>query len=420
MRSTSSRRALAALSLSMLLASLGTSSASMALPTLARAFAAPFHQVQWVVIAYLLASTALVVFVGRWGDQIGKWRLLSAGLSLFLATSLLCGLSPSLWLLVLGRAGQGVAAAVMLALTMALVGETVPKAKAERAMGLVGAMSAAGTALGPSLGGVLLSSVGWRGIFLIHVPASALALLLARSRPRESPVARRATDPAPPGLWSLLSSSLWLAHSSLRGSLLASALVASVMMALMVVGPYHLSQGLSLPAWWVGLLLSIGPGLVALTGVPAGRIVDRWGASRTATIGLAGMGVGCALLAVLPATLGVAGYIVPVALTTLSYGVFQVANNTAVMANVSTDQRGVVSGLLNLSRSVGLMAGASLMAGVFAKAAAADLAQASPEQIARGLRVTFIVAASLIGLALLIVSSLRVPPADSGERLARA
>ena len=80
----------------MLLSSLGTSIANVGLPTLAQAFDASFQQVQWVVLAYLLAITTLIVSVGRLGDLIGRRRLLLAGIALFTAASLLCGVAPTL------------------------------------------------------------------------------------------------------------------------------------------------------------------------------------------------------------------------------------------------------------------------------------------------------------------------------------
>jgi MFS family permease len=146
--------ALASLSLSMLLSSLDTSIANVALPTLAKTFTASFQAVQWVVIAYLLAITTMIVSVGRLGDIIGRRRLLLAGIVLFTAASALSGVAPTLWLLIMARAVQGLGGAIMMALTMAIVGETVPKAKTGSAMGMLGTMSAVGTALGPSLGGV--------------------------------------------------------------------------------------------------------------------------------------------------------------------------------------------------------------------------------------------------------------------------
>ena len=173
------RWAIVSLSLSMLLSSLGTSIANVALPTLAQTFAASFQDVQWVVLAYLLAITTLVVSAGRLGDMTGRRRLLLAGFVLFTVASVLCGAAPTLWLLIAARAAQGLGAAVMMALTMAFVGETVPKAKTGSAMGLLGTMSAIGTALGPSLGGILIAGLSWRAIFLVNVPLGVLALLLA-------------------------------------------------------------------------------------------------------------------------------------------------------------------------------------------------------------------------------------------------
>src|SRR5437868_13986593 len=114
--------ALASLSLLMLLSSLGTSIANVALPTLAQVFTASFQDVQWIVLAYLLAITTLIVSVGRLGDITGRRRLLLAGIVLFTMASGVSGVVPTLWLLIGARAAQGVGAAIMLALTMAFVG----------------------------------------------------------------------------------------------------------------------------------------------------------------------------------------------------------------------------------------------------------------------------------------------------------
>src|SRR3954462_3593083 len=123
------RGALASLSLSMLLSSLGTSIANVGLPTFAQRFNASFQQVQWVVLAYLLAITTLIVSVGRLGDIAGRRRLLLSGIVLFTLASLLCSGAPTLVMLVAARALQGLGAAMMMALTMAWVGETVSKAR---------------------------------------------------------------------------------------------------------------------------------------------------------------------------------------------------------------------------------------------------------------------------------------------------
>ncbi|WP_047238638.1 MFS transporter, partial [Chromobacterium subtsugae] len=111
--------AVASLALTMLMPSLDTSIANAGLPALAQALDATFQQAQWIVLAYLLAVTTLIVSVGRLGDLLGRRRLLLAGIALFTAASLLCGLAPTLPALIAARAAQGLGAAVMMALAIA-------------------------------------------------------------------------------------------------------------------------------------------------------------------------------------------------------------------------------------------------------------------------------------------------------------
>jgi MFS family permease len=418
-------KAAGGLALSMLLSSLGTSVANVALPTLTGAFGASFGAVQWVVLAYLLALTVAIVGVGRLGDLAGHRRVLLAGIALFTAAAALCGLAPSLGTLVAARAAQGAGAAVLMALAMALVRDTVPEASTGSAMGLLGTTSAAGTALGPSLGGVLIAGPGWRAIFLVMVALGLLNFWLVY---RQVPAARparsgsRAFDRAGtlllavtlaayalattvggPALLVLaaLGAVLFLVAETraaeplirpaalrdplLGGGLAMNALVATVMMTTLVVGPFHLAGTLGLGAAAVGAVMSIGPVLSALTGVPAGRLVDRQGAPFALGVGLAAMAAGCLALWALPPAWGVAGYVAAIAVLTPGYQLFLAANNTAVMLGVEADRRGVVAGMLGLSRNLGLVTGASAMGAVYA---------------ATGLRTTFAVAAALVAAAL--------------------
>ena len=441
----------------MLLSSLDTSIANVALPTLAKTFAASFQAVQWVVIAYLLAITTMIVSVGRLGDIIGRRRLLLAGIVLFTAASALSGVAPTLWLLIAARAVQGLGGAIMMALTMAIVGETVPKEKTGSAMGMLGTMSAVGTALGPSLGGVLIAGFGWRSIFLVNVPLGILTFLLAQ---HYLPVDHRgpATDrdgfdkvgtlllavtlaayalavTLGRGSFGPLNMALLLAAAcgvglfvfaeakaaspllrlavfrdpGLSGSLAMSALVATVVTTTLVVGPFYLSLALGLNAALVGLVLSAGPLVAALTAVPAGRLADRFGAQTITVVGLVVMMAGSSILSILPATHGVTGFIAPIVVITGGYSLFQTANNTAVMTGIRPDQRGVISGMLNLARNLGRLTGASVMGAVFAIAAATStITTASPVAVATGMRTTFAVAAILIVVALALAVGSRV------------
>jgi MFS family permease len=192
----------------------------------------------------------------------------------------------------------------------------------------------------------------------------------------------------------------------LSASLAMSALVSTVMMATLVVGPFYLAQALGLSPAGVGLVMSAGPLVAALVGLPAGRLADGFGAQRMGIVGLAGMAGGCVVLSTLPASFGIPGYVVPMVLVTAGYALFQAANNTAVMADVRADQRGVVSGLLNLSRNLGLITGASVMGAVFAWASnEAGVSVLPAEGVAFGMRVTFVVAAALVVAALAIAGA---------------
>jgi MFS family permease len=187
----------------------------------------------------------------------------------------------------------------------------------------------------------------------------------------------------------------------LSASLAMSTLVSTVMMATLVVGPFYLSRSFGLDAGLVGLVMSVGPFAAALTAVPAGRLADRFGAPRMAIVGLIGIAAGSFMLSIVPALPGLSGYLVPIVVMTVSYALFQTANNTAVMTDVRPDRRGVISGMLNLSRNLGLITGASVMGAVFALASATiDITTARPEAVATGMRSTFAVAAILIVVAL--------------------
>ena len=451
-------RVLTALSLCMLLPSLGTSIANVGLPAMALAFDATFSDVQWIVLAYLLAVTTLIVGAGRLGDLTGRRRLLLAGILVFTAASLLCGVAPTLELLIIARALQGLGAASMLALTMAMVGETVPSMRTGSAMGLLGTMSAIGTALGPSLGGVLLAGFDWRAIFLVHVPLGLVTMGLAyRALPRERREAR--TGPAGFDHAGMLTLALTLGAYALAmtvedGSLgpltvalllaaavglalfvviearaaapliplrmfrdpmraagfTTSALVSTVIMTTLVVGPFHLARALGLAPMHVGLVMSAGPVVAALVGIPAGRSVDRLGADRMVVVGLVAVLAGSIAMALMPVRFGVPGYLAPLVVITAGYALFQAANITTVMTGVGSDQRGLVSGLLNLSRNLGLVTGASAMGAVFAFASGtSDITTAAPGSVAIGTRGAFAAAAVLmaVGLAVAIASRSR-------------
>lgn len=367
--------------LTVLLAQLGTSIANVALPTLAQAFHAAPLEVQPVVSVYLLVLTLMSAFVGPLGDQWGKGRVMMLGLGLFVLASLAAALAPTLPWLLTARALQGAGAAVLLVFSMAMVGEVVPVPKMGWAMGLMATTNAVGTALGPSLGGMLVGAFGWPSVFAILVPLGlGAAGLLGGRRPADS---QRSVPPGSgqdPLTWQ---EARWWGYTR-------NSLAMTVLMATLVVGPFYLTEAFALDPVRLGMLMAVGPVVAALAGVPSGLLVDLWGAPRLVPWGLGGMVLGCLLLALVPVSWGPLGYLAGLAVLTASYALFQTANNTVLLTGVATDRRGTVSGMISLSRNLGLLGGTVGLGTVFALSGHPTTAFSQ----------TFLLGAGLLGVAL--------------------
>jgi MFS family permease len=322
-------------------------------------------------------------------------------------------------------------------------------------------MSATGTALGPTLGGWLIGMEGWPAIFWIGVPLGLLTALLggaAWPQPRGGARAAVRFDIVGTLLLALAIGAFALAATLGRGqfgvanalllgvamlagwgfvvveervaapllqpallrrrpfgaSFLTSALVATVVMATLVVGPFYLSGALSLDAPRVGMLMALGPLVAALVGLPAGHLADRYGALVIVRAGICTMVLGAFGFSMLPLSLGHWAYALPLVLITAGYGLFQSANNALVMAAASTSERGVVSGVLNLSRYVGLIGGASVMGAVFAFGSGTAPTAAS---LSAGLHLTYAVCAALLLAALGVAWVQGEGPATTGAQL---
>jgi EmrB/QacA subfamily drug resistance transporter len=152
---------------------------SVALPAIRAGYGAAAQDVQWVVNAYLLPLSALLLLGGALGDHFGRKRLLIVGTSIFGLTSLVCALAPSLPILLAARAAQGVGAALLLPNSLALLNAEYSGEKRGRAVGIWAAAGAAAAAIAPLIGGWLVGTVGWPAIFYINLPLALGAILIA-------------------------------------------------------------------------------------------------------------------------------------------------------------------------------------------------------------------------------------------------
>ncbi len=370
-------RALLSLAFSMLLTSIAVSIPNVALPTIAREFGASIEETQRVVVAYLLAVTSTIVFAGRFGDRMGRRKVLLIGLFLYIISTLLCVFAPTLWYLIGARTLQGVSAAIIMPLTMAFAVEVSSVQKAGSSIGLLATISAVGTAAGPSVGGIIVATSSWRCTFMLMALLGVLSFfLVCRYLPESHSKKKRLA----------LQLSI-LSHGGLGLHLVMNAIVSTVMMSTLIVGPFYLSNTLGLKSMTVGLAMSVGPIMSILSGTPAGRAVDRFGEVRMTQLGLSVMGLGAFAFVVLPPLFGMIGYMISSAILSPGYQLFQAANSTASLRSADVDQRGLISGLLNFSRNLGLMAGASLMGSLYAHSS---------------MKSTFLVAAVLTIIAIVI------------------
>ncbi|MBD8511533.1 MFS transporter [Photobacterium sp. CAU 1568] len=384
------------LAVAVLLSSLNISIVNVALPRLASSFSVPMSEVQWLVVVYLLAMTCFMPIAGIWGDRFGRKRLFLFGIGLFFCGLIACIVSESLTQLIAARLVQGIGAAIFISLAMTFVSDFIPATKTGTAMGILGTTSAIGTALGPVLGGYLISHFDWHALFYVSVPFCIFALLLlARQLPDNAPVP-----------FKLVKSGRFLAQFSenpaLAGSLTANVCVSAIIMSTMVVSPFYFTDGLQLSPAQIGAILSVGPIVSALTGAPAGKLTDHLGSGTVVRVSLWIMLLGCLLISASAFWTSVPVYLFALILVTAGYAMFQAANNTAVMTEVKEGQKGVTSALLHFSRNLGLMAGASVMGWLYLFTS--TFFPATQNQPATAFGVTFLISAILVGLAQVMVS----------------
>jgi EmrB/QacA subfamily drug resistance transporter len=232
------RLVLAATILASSLGFVDSSVVNVGLPAIGRDLHAGAADLQWVVNAYLLPLSALLLLGGALGDRYGQRRLLTIGVALFAGGSVACALAPRLEWLIAARAVQGLAAALVLPNSLAILGETFEGAARSRAVGLWAASASAAAAIGPVLGGWLIDAVGWRMIFLINLPLAAGAVVLARRGV--------AADGARSGH----------AHLDLAGAVLITAALTSL--------TWGLTEGAGAWGWNAATLSAVAAGLVLM------------------------------------------------------------------------------------------------------------------------------------------------------------
>jgi len=387
--------AVAAVCLGAFMGQLDASIVTLTFPALSREFGATLAGVQWVSLSYLLTLVALLLPIGRLADRAGRKLIYLYGFAVFTAASVACGFAGSLPLLVGLRVVQAVGAAMLQANSVALVTTSSPRRRLRAALGVQAAAQAVGLALGPTLGGVLVSGLGWQWVFWVNVPFGLLGVaagwyLLPRTRQRTE---MRSVDWPGVALLGTSSTASLLGLSALSGLdapvgvvviLFATAVAAAVgfvlrerraaapMIDLNLLRNPVIASGLL--AAMLGYLVLFGPlvvvpilggsvvraGLV-LTSLPVGFALaatfggNRWSDRRRSTAG--GLVCVAALipLCLLPLTDPL--LVISLAALGIGLGLFTPANNATVMAAIPAACSGVGGGLVNMARGLGTTLG---------------------------------------------------------------
>lgn len=384
---------------------LDASIVTLAFPALQRQFGTGLAAVQWVSLGYLVALVALLVPVGRVSDRAGRKLIYMYGFAVFTLASAACGFAWSLPVLVGLRVLQAVGAAMLQANSVALVATSVAAHRRRAALGVQAAAQSLGLAAGPTIGGVLVASIGWRWVFLINVPVGIVALiagwfLLPRTRNRER---GGATDPAGTALLAAAAIAGLLAVSAVSGLALPSWAVAALAVTAVaaVIGLLRWERRARAPLLDPAAMSSLAAGLagalcaylvlfgplvlfpqvlaahgdssaragIILTALPVGfgvaavaaeRLLPAyWSDRRRCTLG--GL-LAAAATAALAAPAPTAARMLFLGLLGVGLGVYIPANNAAIMAKVPADQAARAGGLINMTRGLGTAIGVTLVA----------------------------------------------------------
>jgi MFS family permease len=400
---------------------------NIAFPAITSAFGLALADIQWVIIAYVLTYGSLMLGIGRVGDVFGHALVFRAGLAWSVGGFLLCAAAPGFGWLLACRVVQGIGAALVISCGAALVTGLYPESQRPRVLGAYAFCFAAGSVIGPALGGALVERFGWPVVFWGRVPIALAALLLLRGLPAQ-PRRGTARDVDAPGaaLLAVTIGALLLAVNQARhlaaGGLLALPLAglalgagagfvwwarrtarpvitlhhardARVLFALaatiaanaaafavLLLVPYWLTRVAGLPGGLAGLVLAAGPLGAMLASPLAGWGAGRLPATAIAAAGLALVALGLGLVA------GWAPAVPPLAMAACllvsgaGLGLVQVSGTDMITGAMPREDRGVAGSLAMLARTLGIVTAASLLALLFAAWEAGALrAGATPE-----------------------------------------
>lgn len=403
--------ALSTVSIGVFMAVLDNNIVNIALPTIMGAFRTDLVTIAWVVLAYLLTISVLLLPMGRLADMVGRKKVYSAGFGIFVLGSALCGAAPGPEWLVAARVIQAIGASMTMANGLAITTAVFPIHQRGQALGINSTVVATGATIGPTLGGLLVDALGWRSIFYVNLPVGIIGMTMAQMVLKEDLVST--TGPKRPRFdWPgaitsgvalaafILAMSRaevwgWTAPSTLglmttfvvflvafilvetrrsepiidltffRNRLFAAGVGASFLAFLalssnQLLMPFLLQTVQGYPARQAGLLITPVSFMLAIMGPISGRLSDRFGARVLSSVGLGLLGLALLWLSRIPGDAGYGQVVVGLVLAGAGAGMFQSPNNSSVLSTAPRAKYGAIAAFLNLMRTTGQVTGVAV------------------------------------------------------------
>ncbi len=399
---------------SIFMSTLDSSIVNVALPFMMQDLGSNIQIIQWVVLSYLLTVSALLLTFGRLSDIKGRKLVYVTGFLFFTGGSGLCGMSGTPWGLIMARAVQGIGASMLMACSPALIVDVFPANERGRALGMVGAVVAAGLTTGPVVGGMILEYLSWRYIFFINLPvgiAAAIGGCILLSGHSDSQKSHEPMDITGSLILMVFLSALILMLTQLpawgglsiqtfslaglsamagigfvinekRSSyplfdmnllsirlfvypVLASAVLFAALFVIIFMMPFFLTYPCGFSAYKIGMIMIV-PFLFLLVISPlSGMLYDRFGSRWLCMIGMGLVGLSLFSLSVLDPDDGIWQILWRIALAGIGTALFVSPNNTTTMSHVPAQRRGIASAAVATARNIGMVMGVALAGLVF-------------------------------------------------------
>jgi len=399
---------------SIFMSTLDSSIVNIALPYIMQDLKTDLQTIQWVVLIYLVVVSCLLLSFGRLSDIKGRKSVYVIGFTIFTAGSLFCGVAPGHQTLIIARALQGCGASMLMACSPALIVDVFPAKERGKALGMIGAVVAAGLTTGPAIGGVLLEYLSWRYIFYINIPIGLAAAFGALSVLKGDYAVKGSDEPMDKtgsflliislssliifmtqlSRWGLISiPSLFVTGGGVLASIgfvlnekktkfplfdmnllkirlflfpvISSAVLFAALFVIIFMMPFYLTYPCGFSASKTGGIMIV-PFLFLLFFSPvAGILYDKFRSRTLCMTGMSTLMLSLVSLMTIHPSMGVVSILWRIALAGLGTALYISPNNTAIMSCVPLQRRGTASGAVATARNLGMVIGVALAGLIF-------------------------------------------------------